>query len=498
MDNLVSIIIPAWDYDGNRHIELRRLLDSIQSHVTLPSEVIVVCNSQLPPLLELVHSHPRVDKYCVNNVNVGVARAWNMGSHMAEGEMFCYVNQDVTLGPGCLETLVSVMLSSDKIGMVGVEGANIAISPKGEVITLERIRAGSTRYCNAISGFLFLLKREAYAAVGGFDDLLAPCSYEELDMALRVQAAGYRCYVVPGLDYKHEWGVSRAKGWNRIEYMRRTEMIRAINERNRKRFVKRWCGKMPLLAKESAEDYISRDYYDVTYFARSNYRVIMSEPRQVNGRREQPLAMTLADMIETVRLDHSVCSVLELGAAPGFVFVVKELLRRGFDASGVDLSQHCVNESVITSKVFLCDARKLPIDRKYDLVLASNFYEHLDDDDAKSVTNRVAFISNILFTIINKSHLSHINIKPNWRWILFFRQAGFLYHPRMTTRARAKYLEKSNGTERWHRDCLVFVKENSILAPSQTAWWLALMKEFAWDTYDSFRWLAARVRDSFF
>ncbi len=495
MDKLLSIIIPAWYYDGYRHTELRDLLDSIQAHVNCPCEVIAVCNSQNPQLLELVHSHPRVNKYCVNSVNVGVARAWNIGSHMAEGEIFCYINEDVTLGPGCLDALVDVMLNSDKIAMVGVEGGNIVISPRGEVVTLERIRTGPPRYCNAVSGFLFLLKREAYAVVGGFDDLLAPCSYEELDMSLRVQSAGYWCYVVPGLDYKHRWIISTAKGRSSVEYLGRLETIQDINERNRKRFVERWKDKIRSVPVETVEDQIS-NYYDAAYFTRSNYRAIMTEPRQVNGRWEQPLAMTLADMIETVTLEHPVNTVLELGAAYGFV--VKELVGRGFDAYGIDFSQHCVSESVIPDKIFLCDARQLPTDKVYDLVLASNIYEHLTDDEARSVTSRVALISNILFTTINKGFHdpSHVNIKSNWRWILFFHQSGFLFDPKITARARAKYLEKSNGTERWHRDCLVFVRKDSTLAPSLVAWWLALMKEFAWDTYDLTRWLAARIRDS--
>ena len=101
---------------------IREVLNDLESNVRLEREVVLICNSREPDLVELATSHPRVDKYCLNSVNVGVARAWNMGAQMAEGEALCFVNDDVAVGPGSMETLVEV-LGRDDVGQVGPRGA---------------------------------------------------------------------------------------------------------------------------------------------------------------------------------------------------------------------------------------------------------------------------------------------------------------------------------------------------------------------------------------
>ena len=84
---MLSIIIPAWQVSALGSAPIEALLDSIKGSLSLPHEVIVVCNSQDPGLAEFVRTSPVVTRYCLNSTNVGVARAWNMGAHMAEGDV---------------------------------------------------------------------------------------------------------------------------------------------------------------------------------------------------------------------------------------------------------------------------------------------------------------------------------------------------------------------------------------------------------------------------
>src|SRR5262249_35289559 len=109
----VSIVIPTRHLSRPknpkffmlRRYTLTQVLGDLQSNVDLPIEVIVVCNGTDPALIEVVKTHARIDKYCLNSVNVGVARAWNMGAMMAEGEVLCFLNDDVKIGPAAIEGL---------------------------------------------------------------------------------------------------------------------------------------------------------------------------------------------------------------------------------------------------------------------------------------------------------------------------------------------------------------------------------------------------------
>jgi len=59
---------------------IREVLRDLHQNVTLPFEVIVICNGNDPELIEFVRTHDGIDKYCLNSVNAGVARSWNMGA----------------------------------------------------------------------------------------------------------------------------------------------------------------------------------------------------------------------------------------------------------------------------------------------------------------------------------------------------------------------------------------------------------------------------------
>jgi len=65
------------------------VLRDLRDNVSLTHEVIVVCNGQDQELVDFVSNHPSIDKYCLNSVNVGVARSWNMGAEMAEAQALC-------------------------------------------------------------------------------------------------------------------------------------------------------------------------------------------------------------------------------------------------------------------------------------------------------------------------------------------------------------------------------------------------------------------------
>lgn len=177
--------------------------------------------------------------------------------------------------------------------------------------------------------------------------------------------------------------------------------------------------------------------------------------------------MTLVDMVEAT--GYTIHSVLDVGCAYGFV--VQELLGRGYCAVGVDFSEECILESPVKDRLVVGDATVLPLDRRFDLVIVANLCEHLTDEQCQRMIEGLAKTGDRLLAIINKSthDPSHINIKSNREWVSWFERHGFVYDNKATLRARAKYLEKSNGTEAWHRDCLVFLSPSLELRQGRSA-----------------------------
>jgi GT2 family glycosyltransferase len=245
----ISIIIPVLSYAPQRNLRysylrdsgIRQLLESIRDNVSLPHETIVVVNNgDDQDLQALVRDPSLVTKYCVNSVNVGVARAWNMGAMMAEGEILCWSNDDVVVGKGAIERLVEVLRADPRVGEVGPHGGLRYLSGPKAGQCERMIGKKAIEEAHEISGYFFLTKRHVFEEVGPFDNSYTPCFFEEIDYSFAVRAGGYKCLVVPGIEIAHRkmHGVSAKR--TTVEFFDRAERTDAITERNHAYFVRKW------------------------------------------------------------------------------------------------------------------------------------------------------------------------------------------------------------------------------------------------------------------
>jgi GT2 family glycosyltransferase len=245
----LSIIIPVLSYDPQRNLKylflkdsgVGELLSSIKKNVTVPHETILVVNNQDDEnLVAIARDQSLVTKYCINSVNVGVARAWNMGAMMAEGDILCWSNDDVIVGPGAVERLVEVLESDPSVGEVGAHGGMRYMRGPNSGHCERMIESDRVEEADEISGYLFLTKRSVFEEVGGFDNSFTPAFYEEIDYSFKVRAKGYKCLVVPGVDVKHRkmHGVSAKRV--AVDYLGRTERTDEITRRNHEYFVRKW------------------------------------------------------------------------------------------------------------------------------------------------------------------------------------------------------------------------------------------------------------------
>lgn len=232
---LRSFIIPVLDYSPHSPYNINTLLDDLEE---IPGEVICIFNSR--EVFDKLREHPRIDKYCFNNLNAGVSRSWNIGINLAEGKCVFVLNADVHIRPAAVDQLESYLFSLDKAVIAGPQGTILDYHKLIDLRYYEKGTFDEPVQVHAVSGFLFAIHLERYLKHRlRFDVQFSPCFYEEWDMGLQVMQAGLACYAVPVKDFEHHWGASQDEGLS-VNYFGREITREEIMSKNRERFVAKW------------------------------------------------------------------------------------------------------------------------------------------------------------------------------------------------------------------------------------------------------------------
>ena len=203
----VCVIVPT--YQGVHHLE--GLLPSLHKQ-TLPHDVIVVDNASTDGTSDFLRRHwPDVNVLSLSE-NRGFGKAANAGVDAATSEVVVLLNNDIVCTPTFLERLVSaldpgegVMMAApilvrrdnetriDTAGIVvdrTLHGFNYLYGEPVEVLTGEVFDALAP--CGGAAAF----DRAAFLEVGGFDPAFF-AYLEDVDLAIRCSARGWRCRLAP-------------------------------------------------------------------------------------------------------------------------------------------------------------------------------------------------------------------------------------------------------------------------------------------------------------
>ncbi|HEU4943601.1 MAG TPA: glycosyltransferase [Solirubrobacterales bacterium] len=172
------------------------------------AKVTIVDNDSRPEQRQLLREGcPAGVRLDLSEENLGYGRAANRALSEGAGELVCVSNADVLPEPGALAALATVARGESKVGMIGpVFGGDTdryhAALP-GTATMLARIFAGSfgerpqpSPSPGAVvevgqpSGACFVLRRDTWEKVGGFDEGFF-LWYEDVDLAKRLHDAGY-------------------------------------------------------------------------------------------------------------------------------------------------------------------------------------------------------------------------------------------------------------------------------------------------------------------
>jgi hypothetical protein len=242
------VVVPNWN--GRRWLD--GCLRSLLAQTLADHEVVVVDNGSSDGSLSyLAGEHPRV-RVLALGANTGFAHAANVGMEAAAAELVALVNTDVVLAPDWLERMTAALQSDSGTASVACKMLQLAdtatIYDAGDVLRRDgaceqrgRFMVDDGRWDEGGEVFgacagAALYRRSAVVGVGGFDNRYF-AYLEDVDLALRLRLAGWRCRYEPAVAFHAGEGSSkRLPGGHHFLVTRNTVLLVA------KWFPARWLG----------------------------------------------------------------------------------------------------------------------------------------------------------------------------------------------------------------------------------------------------------------
>lgn len=182
-------------------------------------EIVVVDNRSTDGTADFVQREFPNVRVVVTPANAGYGDATNRAAALSSREYIAVVNQDAVSTPGWIAALVE-RLEADPQAAIATPRILLADDPARINTCANRTHYTGITTCRgynepadayplqeevaAVSGAAFVIRRQAFEAVGGFDAGYF-LYFEDTDLSLRLGLAGYRCLYVPGAEIHHEF-----------------------------------------------------------------------------------------------------------------------------------------------------------------------------------------------------------------------------------------------------------------------------------------------------
>ena len=262
-DPQVSIVIPVY----NQFAYTYHCVQSILKNSGDITYEIIIANDCSTDLTTRIHEIiPGV--VCVTNEqNLRFLRNCNNAAKHAKGKYILFLNNDTQVQKDWLAPLVTLIESSEKIGMVGSK----LIYPDGRLQEAGGIlwRDGSAwnfgnrqnpalpqfnyvKQVDYISGAAIMLSRELWERIGGFDEHFAPAYCEDSDLAFTVRKLGYKVMYQPKSVVVHFEGVSNGTDTSSGQKKYQIE--------NSKKFREKWAEELNRHPENGENVFQARDY----------------------------------------------------------------------------------------------------------------------------------------------------------------------------------------------------------------------------------------------
>ncbi len=212
---MVSIIVPVF----NRCDLTAAAIAAVRTNTEADTyEIILVDNGSTDDTALL---YPTVEKRIVLDKNLGFARACNLGAGVAGDDVLVFLNNDTEVHADWLPPLVAP-LTDPTVGMTGarllypdghIQHAGISFRMKNGELEAWNIRTElPTRDVEGVTGACLAMRAETFDEVAGFDVSYFN-GYDDVDLCLKVRAAGYRIRYVAESTVTHLESASGPERW---------------------------------------------------------------------------------------------------------------------------------------------------------------------------------------------------------------------------------------------------------------------------------------------
>jgi len=171
----------------------------------------------------------------------------NKASKFAKGKYLLFLNNDTKVYTEWLSSLVKIIESDEKIGMVGskfiypngiLKEAGGIVWNNGDTISFGNLNKSDmpeynyVKEVDFISGGSFIIRKTVWNKIGGFDEKFNPSYFENIDLAFELRKIGYKVIYQPKSIVIHYGEISIRK-----------DIKSGINEYkliNKEKFIDKW------------------------------------------------------------------------------------------------------------------------------------------------------------------------------------------------------------------------------------------------------------------
>lgn len=260
---LVSIVIPVYNQFEFTYKCLKSILDNTHD---VEYEIIIADDVSND---ETINIKNYIDNITVvhNEKNLGFLLNCNNAAKYAKGKYIHFLNNDTQVQKAWLSSLVTLIASNEKIGMVGSklvypdgrqqEAGGIIWNDAsgwnyGRLDDPTKPEYNYVKEVDYISGASILIKTDLWKEIGGFDERYIPAYYEDSDLAFEVRKHGYKVMFQPQSIVVHFEGISN--GTDLGSGIKKYQVV------NNQKFLEKWKDTLTLSHKSNAQDvFLSRD-----------------------------------------------------------------------------------------------------------------------------------------------------------------------------------------------------------------------------------------------
>lgn len=247
---MIDIVVVNWNSGLNLCVCVDSILGNFGCEI---SNLIIVDNLSIDNSLSIIEKNKNFN--IINSGgNLGFGKACNLGAQQAQSEYLLFLNPDAAVYPGTLEKTLALMQdpAHADVGICGVqlvdESGHVSRScarfptPWGFVahaVGLDKLfpRIGHfmaewphdiTRDVDQVIGAFFMVRRELFESLGGFDERFF-VYFEEVDFSYRARQAGWRSVYLADVQAFHAGGgTSNQVKARRLFYSLRSRLLYAF------------------------------------------------------------------------------------------------------------------------------------------------------------------------------------------------------------------------------------------------------------------------------